>query len=362
MELQDNGTEGTSQMKLIVSPLICGLPDDIALYCLARVPRKYHMILKGVSKRWRNLVCSEEWVSYRQKNNLSESWIYALCRDRFQQVCCYVLDPKAPRKYWKLLEGLPLPPRSLKRKGMAFEALGKKLYLLGGCGWFEDPTDEVYCYDASLNSWSEATPLSTSRCYFTSQALNGKMYAIGGLGARSTDAHTFDTYDPQTNTWTTHLDLKIVPDIGDSIVFDGKLYIRPSTSALSSPGYAVVHEPSSGVWQLADADMASGWSGPGVTVDGTFYVLDQTSGTRLMMWRKDSREWLAVGRLSPLLTRPPCQLVSIETNIFVIGRGLSTVVIDVAQAGKMEGVLLGSSIPRFTFADEDVLSCKCLAI
>lgn len=143
------------------SQLICGLPDDISLFCLARVPRKYHSVLKCVSRRWRDLVCSEEWHLYRQKHKLDEMWIYALCKDRFDEISCYVLDPTSSRRCWKLMQGLP--PRILKRKGMGFEVLGKKMFLLGGCGWSEDATNEVYAYDAALNSWVEASPLSTPR-------------------------------------------------------------------------------------------------------------------------------------------------------------------------------------------------------
>jgi hypothetical protein len=143
------------------TPLICGLPDDISLLCLARVPRKYHSVLKAVSKRWRDLVCSEEWLYYRRKHKLDETWIYALCRDKLDHVYCYVLDPTSSRKSWKLIHGVP--PHVMKRKGMGFEALGNKLFLLGGCGWSEDATDEVYSYNASLNSWVEAASLSTAR-------------------------------------------------------------------------------------------------------------------------------------------------------------------------------------------------------
>ncbi|RVW81198.1 F-box/kelch-repeat protein SKIP4 [Vitis vinifera] len=131
------------------------------------------------------------------------------------------------RRSWKLIEGFP--PRSLKRKGMSFEVLGKKVYLLGGC-WVE--------------------------CYFACEVLNGKIYAIGG-----------------------------------SIVLDEKIYIRCGTSALTSHVYAVVYNPSHGTWQHADADMVLGWQGPAVVVDGTLYVLDQRLGTRLMMWQKESRKW-----------------------------------------------------------------------
>lgn len=131
---------------------------------------------------------------------------------------------------------------------------------------------------------------------------------------------------------------------------DGKIYIRHGASAVTSEVYALVYEPSSCTWQHADADMASGWRGPAVVVDETLYVLDQSSGTRLMMWHKDSREWAPVGRLSALLTRPPCQLVAIGNNIF-----------DVGNTGNVGGVMVSSSIPKVNDTD-DVIRCKCLAI
>lgn len=304
-------------------------------------------------------MCSKEWRSYRQKHNLTETWIYALCKDKSEQLCCYVLDPNIPKRCWKRIQGFP--PRSLKRKGTGFEVLGKKIYLLGGCGWVEDATDEVYCYDASMNTWSEAPPLSTARCYFACEAVDDKIYAIGGLGSKSSDPHSWDTFDSLTNSWTSHMDPNIVPEIEDSLVLDGKIYIRCGSSAVSSHVYAVVYEPSSGTWQHADADMVSGWRGPGVVIDGILYVLDQSSGTRIMMWQKDAREWIAVGRLSPLLTRPPCRLVAIGNRIFVIGKRLSTVVFDVGNAGNIDGVLVSSSVLKVA-SDDDVISCKTVSI
>lgn len=141
--------------------LIPGLPDDIALSCLARVPRKNHPVLNCVSKRWKELVSSEEWCSYRLKHQLEETWIYALCRDKSDQLCMYVLDPGQSKRVWKQIHGLP--GSCLRRKGIGFEVLGKNVYLFGGCGWVEDATDEVYCYDASLNTWTTAGSLSTAR-------------------------------------------------------------------------------------------------------------------------------------------------------------------------------------------------------
>ncbi|KAG8391824.1 hypothetical protein BUALT_Bualt01G0227200 [Buddleja alternifolia] len=339
--------------------LLPGLPDDIALSCLARVPRKYHPVLNCVSKRWRELIFSEESHSYRKKHNLDETWIYALCRDKSEQLCIYVLDPDQLKRGWKRINGPP--NRCLKRKGIGFEVLGNKIYLFGGCGWIEDATDEVYCHDASVNTWNRAGSLSTARCYFAYETFDGKIYAIGGLGSKSSYPHSWDVYDPETNSWKSHVDPKIIPDIEDSMVLDGKIYIRCGTSTVSSHVYAVVYEPSSATWQHADADMARGWRGPAIVIDEVLYVLDQSSGVRLMMWQKDVREWVAVRRLSMHLTRPPCRLVAIGKKIFVIGKGLSTVMFDVENAGCVDGVLVSSSIVKLT-CDDEVISCKSLAI
>lgn len=158
----DGSEIGIQRLILSVKPsLIPGLPDDIALSCLARVPRKYHPVLNCVSKRWRELVSSEEWFSYRLNHHLEETWIYALCRDKGEELCMNVLDPDQLKRGWKRIHGLP--GCCLRRKGVGFEVLGKKVYLFGGCSWIQEATDEVYCYDASVNTWTRAGSLSTAR-------------------------------------------------------------------------------------------------------------------------------------------------------------------------------------------------------
>lgn len=337
--------------------LIPGIPDDIALSCLVRIPRKYHAILSCVSKRWRGLVCSDEWYVHRQKHNLEETWIYALCRDKFELLSCYVLDPNQLKKGWKRISDPP--SRCLKRKGIGFQVSKRKLYLVGGCGWAETATDEVHCYDTTRNVWNKAPSLSIPRCYFACEAIDDRIYAIGGIESRSGDPQSWDTFNPETCLWTSRANLNAIPDIEDSFVLDGNIYIRTGCSSVSS--HAVVHNPSSDTWQDLDHDMVSGWRGPAIVVNRVLYVLDQTSGIKLMSWKEDKREWVAVRRLSPLLTQPPCRLVAIGTNLFVIGKGLSTVMFDVENLGNLDGVLVGSSAPKLV-SDDDLVYCKSVAI
>lgn len=359
VDVEDSSSGDNSELDPEASRLIPGLPDDIALFCLARVPRRHHVLLKCVSRKWRDLVSGEEWYSYRKKHDLQESWIYALGRDKSEQLCCYVLDPTRLKRGWKPILGLP--HRCIRRKGVGFEVLGKKLFLFGGCGWIEDATNEVYCYDATMNKWNQATSLVVPRCYCVSEVLDEKIYAIGGIGPNSNNLPSWETYNTETTSWTLHENPNIFPDIEDSVVLGGKIYIRWGSSPLSSLVSAFVYEPSSNTWQLAASELVSGWYGPAVVVDGTLYVLDQSSGTRLMMWQKDIREWVAVGRLSSLLTKPPCRLVAVGNNIFIIGKGLSTVVFNVENARNMDGVLVSTSIPK-SISDDDVISCKAITI
>jgi F-box domain/Kelch motif len=143
-------------------PVIPGLPDEISLLCLARVPRCHHFTLSCVSKTWRALLCRQEFLQTRQKHNCQETWVYALCKDnsRWNTVLC-VLEPQPTTRSWKLICMVPTP--CSKRDGMAVETVGDRLYLLGGCGMGENATDEVYCYNASIFHWERVAPMPMAR-------------------------------------------------------------------------------------------------------------------------------------------------------------------------------------------------------
>uniref|UniRef100_A0A0A9ENR5 Uncharacterized protein n=1 Tax=Arundo donax TaxID=35708 RepID=A0A0A9ENR5_ARUDO len=97
-----------------------------------------------------------------------------------------------------------LEPPCAVRQGISIEVLGKRLFLLGGCSWLNDATDEVHCYDASSNRWSLAALMPTARCYFVSASLNDKLYVTSGLGLTDKSPNSWDIYDSATNSWCAH--------------------------------------------------------------------------------------------------------------------------------------------------------------
>lgn len=71
----------TSEATTLSEPLdpsciIPGLPRDLALQCLARIPRVLHGHLRLVSKAWQEVVEGQEFVDTRKQMGLSEDWIY----------------------------------------------------------------------------------------------------------------------------------------------------------------------------------------------------------------------------------------------------------------------------------------------
>ncbi|KAJ0963790.1 hypothetical protein J5N97_028912 [Dioscorea zingiberensis] len=321
------------------------------------VPRRNHHVLRCVSRRWNAVLCSEEWISCRQKNNLEETWIYALCRDNATgRNCFYVLDPEPARRCWKLHRDIPT--QCSKIEGMSLEALGKKLYFLGGRTFAEGTTDKVYSYDASANKWEEGVPMSSARCYFLSASLGKKLYVVGGKEESLADQDSWDIYDSHSNSWSSNKFSMPADDIAEIIPLDDKIY---TIHKVWNFPYAGIYDPLRSRWNKTNNDFAS-YCGPTIVIDDNLYMLDESSGTRLMIWRKSCEEWVPLGRLSHQLTQPPCQLVAIGRKIFVVGQGLHTVVIDVDIAAKVEGMLVSSSFFSKSNSNLSLISCKAISI
>ncbi|KDO68683.1 hypothetical protein CISIN_1g019186mg [Citrus sinensis] len=134
-----------------MSELIEGLPDAVALRCLARVPFFLHPKLELVSRSWRAAIRSPELFKARQEVGSSEN---LLCVCAFDPENLWQLyDPL--RDLWITLPVLPSKIRHLAHFGVVSTA--GKLFVLGGGSDAVDPltgdqdgsfaTNEVWSYD-----------------------------------------------------------------------------------------------------------------------------------------------------------------------------------------------------------------------
>lgn len=131
------------------SPILPGLPDDVAKYCLALVPRSNFPAMGGVSKKWRSFIQSKEFITVRKLAGLLEEWLYILTMDAEGKESRWeVLDCMGIKHH--LLPLMPGPPKF----GFGVVVLNGKLLVMAGYSVNNETafsSADVYLYDSCLN-------------------------------------------------------------------------------------------------------------------------------------------------------------------------------------------------------------------
>jgi N-acetylneuraminic acid mutarotase len=138
---------------------------------------------------------------------------------------------------------LPSIPEGIHHPG--FAAVGNKLYSIGGFliarpavglpAWV--PTNSVWIFDVTTNTWSKGPPLPTARGALTATAVGTKIYAIGGAKNPSystpelrptvpvENVATNEVYDTTTNTWSSVRPMLTARNHHGAALIDGKIYV-----------------------------------------------------------------------------------------------------------------------------------------
>eukprot|EP00249_Psilotum_nudum_P020789 c27847_g1_i2 orf=1262-1948(+) len=130
--------------------LIPGLPDDVAKFCLALVPRLDFPAMSCVSRSWKALLRSKEFHLVRMKAGTLEEWLYALTViPGLQEMRWQVLNPDCR---WKCLPPMPGP----MKVGFGLVVVDGKLLVIGGL--VEEDSKcvaraDVLEYDSATNRW-----------------------------------------------------------------------------------------------------------------------------------------------------------------------------------------------------------------
>ena len=215
--------------------LIPGLPDEISLQILARMPRMGYLKAKMVSRSWKVAITSAELYRLRKELGVAEEWLYILMKTADdQKLVWHAFDPVSNQ--WQRLPLMPgishsrvygLGLGDLVSAGISiFDVirgwLGQKellgsipfcgcavgaadgcLYVLGGFSR-ASTMKCVWRYDPSVNSWQEVSPMSTGRAFCKTSLLNNKLYVVGGIiqGKNGlAPLKSAEVFDPATGVW-----------------------------------------------------------------------------------------------------------------------------------------------------------------
>ncbi|AET04178.1 putative F-box domain, galactose oxidase, beta-propeller [Medicago truncatula] len=315
-------------------PLLPGLPDDLAIACLIRVPRVEHRKLRLVCKRWYRLLSGNFFYSLRKSLGMAEEWVYVIKRDREGKISLHAFDPIY--QIWQSLP--PVPGEYSEALGFGCAVLsGCHLYLFGGRDPLKGSMRRVIFYNARTNKWHRAPDMLRKRHLFGSCVMNNCLYVAGGecKGIQRT-LRSAEVYDPNRNRWSfiSEMTTAMVPFIG--VIHNGTWFLKGLGSNRNVICEAYSQE--SDTWTPVNNGMVVGWRNPSISLNGELYALDCQDGCKLKVydmatdsWKKfiDSRLHLGSSR-----ALDAAALVSLNGKLCIIRNNMSISLVDVSSPNR----------------------------
>ncbi|KAL8480285.1 hypothetical protein ACS0TY_026996 [Phlomoides rotata] len=328
----------------IQSPLLPGLPDDLAIACLIRVPRIEHFKLRLVCKRWYRLLAGNFFYSLRKNLNIAEEWIYIMKRDRDGKLSWHAFDPM--HHIWQPLP--PVPREYLEARDFGSAVLsGCHLYLFGGKDPVKGSMRRVVFYSARTNKWHRAPDMLRRRHFFGYCVMNNCLYVAGG---ENEGAHrslrSGEVYDPNKNRWSFISDMStaMVPFIG--VVYGGKWFLKGLGSHRQV--LSEVYQPETDKWSSVHDGMVTGWRHPCCTINGTLYALDCKDGCKLRIYEESSGSWVkhidSEMHLGNSKALEAAAVLPLNGKLCIIRNNMSISLVDVSNSENAKGEHLWETI------------------
>ncbi|KNA24325.1 hypothetical protein SOVF_016810 [Spinacia oleracea] len=315
-------------------PLLPGLPDDLAIACLIRVPRVEHRKLRLVCKRWHRLLAGNYYYSLRKNLGMAEEWVYVMKRDRDGKISWHAFDPTY--QVW-----LPLPPVPVEyseARGFGCAVLsGCHLYLFGGEDPLRGSMRRVVFYSARTNKWHPAPSMLRRRHCFGSCVIDNCLYVAGGECEGIQRAlRSAEVYDPNRNRWSSVTDMTtgMVPFIG--VVYNGKWYLKGlgSHRQVMSESY----DPENSSWSPVTDGMVSSWRNPSTTMNGHLYSIDCRDGCKLRVYNEEADSWVkfidSKLHLGSSRALEAAALIPLNGKLCIIRNNMSISLVDVSNPDK----------------------------
>nr|XP_043633334.1 F-box/kelch-repeat protein SKIP6 [Erigeron canadensis] len=254
--------------------LIPNLPNDVAIQCIARVPRHHHPTLSLVSKSFHSIIRSKHFFITRSNLNSTQHSLYLNIRHK-SSFKWYHFHPnhnnnlKLPKPI--MIHPVPCIPTNKQPVGPAVVVLGPKIYLIGG-SINDVPCNSVWVFDCRVNKWETGPKMRVGREFAAGAVVNGKVFVLGGclVDNRTRAVNWAEVLDPGVGVWGSVESGSV--DGKDkwmhaSAVINGKVY------AMADRG-GVVYDVEKNEWGKVPKRLDLGWRGRGAVIDSVLYCYD----------------------------------------------------------------------------------------
>ncbi|KAK8260012.1 hypothetical protein V6Z11_D13G094400 [Gossypium hirsutum] len=246
--------------------LVPGLPNELGLECLTRLPYTAHRLASGVCHRWRDFFQSPDFHYHRKKLGYT------------QKVACLVQafsggtvnGPKRPgelpsygisvfeslNRGWYRLPPVPKYPNGLPLF-CQLASCEEKLVVMGGWNPVSyDPVADVFIYDFTTQQWRQGKDMPSKRSFFAIGACSGRVYIAGGHDENKNALRTAWVYDLRKDEWDQLGELSKERDECEGVVIGEDEFWVVSGYGTERQGQfdgsADVYEFKSGEWRVAE--------------------------------------------------------------------------------------------------------------
>ncbi|KAJ3669975.1 hypothetical protein LUZ60_010299 [Juncus effusus] len=321
-----------------LTQLLPGLPDDVALNCLLRLPVSSHISYRLVSRTWYRFFSDQNrfsLFSLRKTLKIESPFLFTLAYHRCTgKIQWKVLD--LVHLTWHGIPAMPCRDRACPRGFgcISVPNTGTVLVCGGLVSDMDCPLHLALKYDMYRNKWSVLNRMLSARSFFGGGVITGRVYVAGGYSTDQFELNSAEVFDPVRNAWDPVLKMKLNMAVSDSAVIDDKLYLTEGCNFpfFSSPR-GQIYDAKSEKWEEMKVGMREGWTGLGAVIDARLFVVSEYERMRVKVYDAGSDAWDPVeGDPVPERVRKPFTVSCLEWRILVVGRGLHVAV------GKVERI------------------------
>ncbi|EEF33182.1 F-box/kelch-repeat protein At2g44130 [Ricinus communis] len=273
--------------------LIPGLPDEIAMECLVKVPYQFHCNMKSVCHTWQDLISDPSFYQQRRKSGTSEHLVCLVQplpqqqHDSALDVTPDMADPTTVTKKEDKQEQeqqqqqIHSPPqfaisiynlnfniwqRTRPQGGipmfcqcLAIPSSGKILLLGGWDSNTLEPVPDVHILDLTGGCrWRRGASMSVSRSFFACAVVGPSMvYVAGGHDGQKNALRSAEVYDVDRDEWRMLPDMIEERDECQGLAWDGdsKFWVVSGYGTDSQGQFrsdAECYDPTTGSWSKFD--------------------------------------------------------------------------------------------------------------
>ncbi|KAG6570334.1 F-box/kelch-repeat protein, partial [Cucurbita argyrosperma subsp. argyrosperma] len=251
--------------------LIPGLPDELGLDCITRLPYTTHRLASAVCRRWRQLISSSHFYYHRRNSGAT------------RLLSCFVqtLPPAYSTTGWKLCTSLAygltlfdpltqswdrIPPIPHYPDGLPLfchiASTEGKLVLMGG--WDPetyDPIVDVFVYDFTRCGWRKGKDMPSNRSFFAIGASDGRIYVAGGHDESKNALKSAWVYDLRSDEWAELPQMSQGRDECEGLMAGGEFWVISGYDTERQGMFdasAEVYDLDSGEWRVVDQAWETG--------------------------------------------------------------------------------------------------------